>query len=155
MVVKLFRRTVLVTSWIVHRTCNRFQRMHFEYELLFCVRCLRQMCISFAEMERMLGEIDRARGIYVYCSQICDPRVSAIYSPIGFAIWDCFRSERIQKPGLLYMFSETSSIIFCFRRLRRSSGILGWNLKGNMAMKIQCVKWCGSKEVSRLYSIHR
>lgn len=39
----------------------------------------RQMCISFAEMERMLGEIDRARGIYVYCSQICDPRVTKIF----------------------------------------------------------------------------
>ena len=27
-------------------------------------------------MERKLGEIDRARAIYVHCSQICDPRVS-------------------------------------------------------------------------------
>ena len=26
-------------------------------------------------MERKLGEIDRARAIYVHCSQICDPRV--------------------------------------------------------------------------------
>ena len=26
-------------------------------------------------MERKLGEIDRARAIYVHCSQICDPKV--------------------------------------------------------------------------------
>ena len=35
------------------------------------------MCLRFAEMERKLGEIDRAREIYIYCSQICDPRVTA------------------------------------------------------------------------------
>jgi pre-mRNA-splicing factor SYF1 len=27
-------------------------------------------------MERKLGEIDRARAIYVHCSQICDPKTS-------------------------------------------------------------------------------
>ncbi|XP_068247345.1 pre-mRNA-splicing factor syf1 homolog [Palaemon carinicauda] len=37
----------------------------------------REMCLRFAEMECKLGEIDRAREIYVYCSQICDPRVTA------------------------------------------------------------------------------
>lgn len=37
----------------------------------------REMCLRFAEMERKLGEIDRAREIYAYCSQICDPRVTA------------------------------------------------------------------------------
>lgn len=36
----------------------------------------REMCIRFAEMETKLGEIDRARAIYVHCSQISDPRVS-------------------------------------------------------------------------------
>ncbi|XP_025922228.1 pre-mRNA-splicing factor SYF1-like [Apteryx rowi] len=36
----------------------------------------REMCLRFADMECKLGEIDRARAIYGYCSQICDPRVS-------------------------------------------------------------------------------
>lgn len=31
--------------------------------------------MRYAEMERKLGEIDRARAIYVHCSQICDPKV--------------------------------------------------------------------------------
>ena len=34
----------------------------------------RDMCLRFAETERLLGEIDRAREIYVYGSQISDPR---------------------------------------------------------------------------------
>ncbi|KAL1124380.1 hypothetical protein AAG570_001009, partial [Ranatra chinensis] len=37
----------------------------------------REMCLRFAEMETKLGEIDRARAIYAYCSQICDPRVTS------------------------------------------------------------------------------
>lgn len=37
------------------------------------------MCQRYADMERKLGEIDRARAIYVHCSQICDPKVSNIF----------------------------------------------------------------------------
>lgn len=36
----------------------------------------REMCLRFADMERKLGEIDRAREIYAYCSQMCDPRLT-------------------------------------------------------------------------------
>lgn len=32
------------------------------------------MCLKYAELEKSLGEIDRARGIYVYASQFADPR---------------------------------------------------------------------------------
>uniref|UniRef100_A0A2D4HWU8 Pre-mRNA-splicing factor Syf1/CRNKL1-like C-terminal HAT-repeats domain-containing protein n=1 Tax=Micrurus lemniscatus lemniscatus TaxID=129467 RepID=A0A2D4HWU8_MICLE len=35
------------------------------------------MCLRFADMECKLGEIDRARAIYSYCSQMCDPRTTA------------------------------------------------------------------------------
>lgn len=38
----------------------------------------RKMCMRFAELEMKLKEIDRARAIYRQCSQMCDPRVSAI-----------------------------------------------------------------------------
>ncbi|NWS91851.1 SYF1 factor, partial [Toxostoma redivivum] len=34
----------------------------------------RELCLRFADMECKLGEVDRARAIYTYCSQICDPR---------------------------------------------------------------------------------
>ena len=36
----------------------------------------REMCLRFADLERTLGEIDRARAIYGHCSQMCDPRVA-------------------------------------------------------------------------------
>lgn len=35
----------------------------------------REMCLRFAELETKLGEIDRARGVYSHCSQMCDPRI--------------------------------------------------------------------------------
>ncbi|KAK2197075.1 bifunctional Tetratricopeptide-like helical domain superfamily/HAT (Half-A-TPR) repeat/Tetratricopeptide repeat/Pre-mRNA-splicing factor Syf1-like [Babesia duncani] len=33
----------------------------------------RDLCSMYIQMERGLGEIDRARAIYCYCSQMCDP----------------------------------------------------------------------------------
>ncbi|KAF8983985.1 hypothetical protein BGZ46_009026 [Entomortierella lignicola] len=39
----------------------------------------RLMCMRFADMERKLGEIDRARGIFAHGSQFCDPRISPEY----------------------------------------------------------------------------
>lgn len=37
------------------------------------------MCLKFAEMERRLGEIDRARAIYGHASQFADPRVDNVF----------------------------------------------------------------------------
>lgn len=37
----------------------------------------KDMCLKFAEMEKRLGEIDRARAIYGHASQFCDPRTNA------------------------------------------------------------------------------
>src|SRR5256885_10784350 len=35
----------------------------------------KDMCLKYAELERKLGEIDRARALYAHASQFCDPRV--------------------------------------------------------------------------------
>ncbi|CAK7350695.1 unnamed protein product [Dovyalis caffra] len=35
---------------------------------------VKTMCLKYAELEKNLGEIDRARGIYVFASQFADPR---------------------------------------------------------------------------------
>lgn len=40
---------------------------------------MRAMCLKYADMERKLGEIDRARAIYVYTSQFCDPQKEDIF----------------------------------------------------------------------------
>lgn len=46
----------------------------------------REMCIRFADLERKLGEIDRARALYSHCSQMCDPRVA----PHFWQVWKDF-----------------------------------------------------------------
>ncbi|KAL8865415.1 MAG: hypothetical protein Q9174_006897, partial [Haloplaca sp. 1 TL-2023] len=46
----------------------------------------RDMCLKFAEMERRLGEIDRARAIYGHGSQFCDPRTT----PAFWKRWEAF-----------------------------------------------------------------
>ena len=48
-----------------------------------------QMCLRFANLERKLGEIDRARAIYAHASQFCDPRVN----PAFWSEWNAFESE--------------------------------------------------------------
>src|ERR1700719_3842905 len=35
----------------------------------------KDICIRYAELERKLGEIDRARAIFGHASQFCDPRI--------------------------------------------------------------------------------
>jgi len=46
----------------------------------------REMCCRFADLERKLGEIDRARAVYGHCSQMCDPRVA----PDFWKVWKEF-----------------------------------------------------------------
>lgn len=47
---------------------------------------VREICTRYADMERKLGEIDRARAIYVHCSQICDPKTT----PKFWQVWKEF-----------------------------------------------------------------
>lgn len=44
------------------------------------------MCMRFAELERKLGEVDRARAIYAHCAQLCDPRLH----PRFWDVWKDF-----------------------------------------------------------------
>jgi pre-mRNA-splicing factor SYF1 len=49
----------------------------------------RDMCLKFADMEKRLGEIDRARAIYGHASQFCDPRTS----PAFWTKWEAFEVQ--------------------------------------------------------------
>lgn len=49
----------------------------------------RDMCLKFSEMERRLGEIDRARVIYGHASQFCDPRTT----PSFWSKWESFEVQ--------------------------------------------------------------
>ena len=64
------------------------------------------MCVRFADMESKLGEIDRSRAIYSYCSQICDPRVSRHTT--------VFSSSRrhLVSPCRLFFFSDLTQDAF-------------------------------------------
>ncbi|PQE13744.1 hypothetical protein CJF31_00005238 [Rutstroemia sp. NJR-2017a BVV2] len=49
----------------------------------------RDMCLKFADMEKRLGEIDRARAIYGHASQFCDPRTT----PTFWSKWEAFEVQ--------------------------------------------------------------
>lgn len=40
---------------------------------------VKSMCLKYASLEKKLGEVDRARAIYQYGAQFCDPRIEAAY----------------------------------------------------------------------------
>ncbi|OMO70432.1 RNA-processing protein, HAT helix [Corchorus capsularis] len=50
---------------------------------------LKTMCLKYAELEKSLGETDRARGIYVYASQFADPHCDADF-------WDKWTDFEVQ-----------------------------------------------------------
>ncbi|PPR89062.1 hypothetical protein GOBAR_AA31617 [Gossypium barbadense] len=50
---------------------------------------VKTMCLKYAELEKSLGEIDRARAIYVFASQFADPRSDADF-------WDKWREFEVQ-----------------------------------------------------------
>ncbi|XP_047333850.1 pre-mRNA-splicing factor SYF1 [Impatiens glandulifera] len=50
---------------------------------------VKTMCMKYAELEKSLGEIDRARGVYVYASQFADPRSD-------LDIWDKWNEFEVQ-----------------------------------------------------------
>lgn len=49
----------------------------------------RDFCLSYANLEEELGEIDRARTVYSYCSQMCDPRVDKEF----WSLWADFEQR--------------------------------------------------------------
>merc|ERR1711933_21182 len=50
---------------------------------------IKDACVKYAKMETMLGEVDRARAIYVHASQFCDPRREEEF-------WKTWRSYEVQ-----------------------------------------------------------
>ncbi|GKV39360.1 hypothetical protein SLEP1_g47141 [Rubroshorea leprosula] len=50
---------------------------------------VKTMCLKYADLEKSLGEIDRARGIYVFASQFADPRTDGDF-------WNKWREFEVQ-----------------------------------------------------------
>merc|ERR1719347_1821134 len=66
----------------------------------------RQMCVRFAEMETKLGEIDRARAIYIHASQMCDPRVTVDF----WQVWKDFEVKHGNEDTLREMLRIKRSV---------------------------------------------
>lgn len=49
----------------------------------------KEICLEYAEMERKLGEIDRARAIYAHASQFCDPSANVPF----WQVWHDFEVQ--------------------------------------------------------------
>lgn len=64
----------------------------------------RNFAIKFAAMEVKLGEVDRARAIYGYASQICDPRLHPNYWQSWHEFEVKFGNEDTYKEMLRYFF---------------------------------------------------
>jgi len=66
-------------SILLRKTAELFGQTRTREIYEQAIECLPQdrikdACVRYARMETMLGEVDRARGIYVHASQFCDPR---------------------------------------------------------------------------------
>ena len=70
----------------------------------------RDMCLKFTEMETKLGEIDRTRAIYGYCSQLCDPRVNEEF----WEIWKEFETKYGIEDTILEMLRIKRSALATF-----------------------------------------
>ncbi|KAJ8643888.1 hypothetical protein MRB53_005636 [Persea americana] len=78
---------------------------------------VKTMCMKYAELEKSLGEIDRARGIFVFASQFADPRSDADFwnKWHGFEVLhgneDTFREMLRIKRSVSASYSQTHFIL--------------------------------------------
>ncbi|KIW00457.1 pre-mRNA-splicing factor syf1 [Verruconis gallopava] len=70
----------------------------------------REMCVKFAEMERRLGEIDRARAIWAHASQFADPRVE----PGFWKKWEEFEVGHGNEDTFKEMLRVKRSVVLLF-----------------------------------------
>ncbi|XKL65240.1 hypothetical protein PGB90_008660 [Kerria lacca] len=86
----------------------------------------RQMCINYAKLETKLGEIERARAIYVQCSQVCDPRVTSDF----WEMWSDFEVAHGNEDTLMEMLRIKRSVQTQFN-IQRKINVLWLNTTAN------------------------
>ncbi|CEO95626.1 unnamed protein product (mitochondrion) [Plasmodiophora brassicae] len=50
---------------------------------------IRHVCLQYAQLETRLGEVDRVRALYTYCSQFCNPNTDTVF-------WQTFHDFEVQ-----------------------------------------------------------
>jgi len=76
----------------------------------------REMSLKFAQVERNLGEIDRARVIYSHCAEICDPEVHKNF----WQIWKDFEVAHGNEDTLREMIRVRRTVQVIHSRSERS-----------------------------------
>lgn len=81
---------------------------------------VKTMCIKYAELERNLGEIDRARAIYVHASQSADPRSDTEF----WSKWNDFEVQHGNEDTFREMLRIKRSVTASYSQVRISLVIL-------------------------------
>lgn len=90
----------------------------------------KEMCLKFAEMERRLGEIDRARAIYGHASQFCDPRTS----PEFWKKWEGFEVQHGNEDTFKEMLRVKRSVQAQYKYNFRLSLVFDFILTSSIAL---------------------
>jgi pre-mRNA-splicing factor SYF1 len=75
---------------------------------------VRETCVQYADLERRLGEVDRARAVLSHASQFCDPRVDAKFwaqfndFEVHHGNEDTFREMLLLKRSVQAQYTEVS-----------------------------------------------
>lgn len=77
---------------------------------------VKTMCIKYAELERNLGEIDRARAIYVHASQSADPRSDTEF----WSKWNDFEVQHGNEDTFREMLRIKRSVTASYSQVRIS-----------------------------------
>lgn len=81
---------------------------------------VKTMCIKYAELERTLGEIDRARAIYVHASQSADPRSDTVF----WSKWNDFEVQHGNEDTFREMLRIKRSVTASYSQVRISLTIV-------------------------------
>lgn len=74
----------------------------------------KQLCLEFADMERRLGEVDRARAILQFGSQFADPRRDGFY----WTAWREFEEQHGNEDTFRDMLRVQRSVETAFSQVR-------------------------------------
>jgi pre-mRNA-splicing factor SYF1 len=75
---------------------------------------VRETCLQYADLEKRLGEVDRARAVMAHASQFCDPRVDPEFwvhfndFEVHHGNEDTFREMLLLKRSVMAQYTEVS-----------------------------------------------
>lgn len=95
----------------------------------------KEMCLKFAEMERRLGEIDRARAIYGHASQFCDPRTNSDF----WQKWETFEVQHGNEDTFKEMLRIRRSVQAKFKYVSFPLSYPSWLMSSQHGRQFHCV----------------